>query len=58
MKGQLGLKERYHQIDEANGTYTLRESRDAYTANFDTQIDVLRRKNGLYVTENFMFTDS
>ena len=58
MKGQLRLKERYHQIDEANGTYTLRESRGAHTANFDTKTAVLRSKNSLNLEQNFMFSNS
>ncbi len=52
VKRELGLSARHREVDEAEGTFTLRESRSAYTSDFGTETDELRLKNKLLWGEN------
>lgn len=46
-KRQLGITVLYRGIDEANGTYALREARSADAASFDAKTDALGPENTL-----------
>ena len=45
---ELGIKAKYRDVNEAPGTYTLRESEWPYTPIFDPKSEPLRLKNTVF----------
>jgi hypothetical protein len=47
MKGELGRKALHRETERVDGTYTLRESAEAYSGHFAVENETLRLKNTL-----------
>jgi putative transposase len=52
VKRELALKARHRNVNEANGTYALREPARAYTGNFGTENGLLRAENAVFWKRN------
>ena len=48
VKSELALKAQYRDVDEADGSYALREPASAYTDSFGTENSVLRAENAIF----------
>ena len=55
---EIRITARYRRVDEANGTYALREPRGAYNASFDAENNTLRPDNTFHWTENRASTET
>ncbi len=58
MRAELGMKARYREIDEANGTCTLREAKGSYTNGFNSENHALRSNNIGLCAENPVGADA
>jgi hypothetical protein len=47
VKGELGIKALHRELEQADGTYALRESGEAYRGQFDIKNEALRLENTL-----------
>ena len=48
VKRELAMKAQYRDVDEADGSYALREPARAYTGSFDAKNSVLRAENAIF----------